>query len=977
MDRILTGMLLAGALTLAANSFETAEDAAKVSGRVALDESTYRFGTHSLRWDARPGESITLALPLAESPRRELSFFLYNPAESGGKLEAVIGDPSRKCDYKFEIPLNFKYWRSIRIAPVEDLKPKTNRAAAEQVTLTYRGEKAVDLYFDALSPVGSWQRVGNFQLPFVNPKRPAMTQSDIPGNIFISEYRKLENRFAKAPPVSGFQRDAIRELRKRVRNWLTVSGLPAEDPLVAARHQIILSAAREALERYRSWDIRQVDGKYRFKSGPEPGDGYDNLWREMAAKTCFPLACAYSINFPGNEFYQKPEIRDAVVNILGLMRYQGFAEGADHNWHAMFVAWGLGQTLFLMPKELKAAGLFEDLRKAQLWYSRFNAFAIAPAKWSPPSADVLRTGMVDSLCSILTMDDADASIRLNTLKQILDEQLVITGGYGDLIKPDGSTFHHGQVAHAAYGPDGLMALATMAYLLRGTPYGLNPGRLAELHRALVTFDRQQQKFDTPAATNVRWAFYDAAARPLAPAYAYSLLLDPLDREIAAIFKRQFQESELVKSNFRFLNFSEGEGQFSAMRQAAAQADKIVREKVTPPHGAFNYYNSALLIHRRDNWMVAIRGFGKYAWDFEIGARNPKGYENKYCRFVSHGTLQIFGNGKNAAESGRVNSGWDFAHFPGATSLNLTPEALELPAAMGYGRTFNDAVLVGGGTIENRNSIYGFELRDPVNPDFTAFKSYHLSGNLVVALGTDIKNDQDKVETDTTLFQNYLAAEGPDPSLKQYDGKKAVILTDNNRCAYYIPPGQKLIVSKAMQKGPNDRGDAVGSGYFEKAILRHGRAPKDGRYEYAVRINATPAEISALRKGKLPYEVLRADNQAHVVNFIGDQLWSAMVIKPGAELPGPAPVKSISIPGLVLCQKDRSESRWTVSVTDPDLGFTKPAAELGPKDYPVARVVTMELRGDWKAETGNVRIEGARAEITLLPGASEEFVLSAR
>ncbi|MGE4564534.1 MAG: chondroitinase family polysaccharide lyase, partial [Victivallaceae bacterium] len=642
MLRVLTGMILAGGLTLAANSFESAEDAAKVTGRVALDESIYRFGTRSLRWDARPGESITLTLPVAESRRRELSFFLYNPAESKSKIEVVIGDPPRKCDYKFDIPLNFKFWRPIRVAPFEDLKPVANRAATEQVTMTYRGEKPVELYLDAVSPVASWQRVGNFQLPFVNPKRPAMTQSEVPGNVFMSEYRKLESRFAKAPPVSDFQRESLRELRKRMHAWLKNSGLPADDPLVAARHQIILSAARESLERYRSWDIRQAGGKYLFKSGPEPRDGYDNLWRDMAAKTCFPLAYAYSIDFPGNEFYQKPEIRDAVLNILGLLRYQGFAEGADHNWHAMFVTWGLGQTLFLMPKELKEAGLFDDLRKAQLWYSRFNTFAIAPGKWSPPSADVLRTGMVDTLCSILTMDDAEANVRLLALRQILDEQLVITGGYGDLIKPDGSTFHHGQVAHAAYGPDGLLSLATMAYLLRGTPYAVNSGKLAELHRALVTFDRQQQKFDTPAATNVRWAFYDAAARPLVSAYAYALLLDPSDREIAAIFKRQFQENELVKSNFRFLNYSDSEGQLGVMRQAAAQADKIVREKVAPPQGAFNYYNSALLIHRRDNWMAAIRGFSKYAWDFEVGSRNPKGYENKYCRFVSHGTMQIFG-----------------------------------------------------------------------------------------------------------------------------------------------------------------------------------------------------------------------------------------------------------------------------------------------------------------------------------------------
>ena len=356
---VLTWLLWGSTIgSMMGNSFETAEDLKGVSGHVSISEEQYRFGTHALKWEARDGESIRIAMDGRKNRRREVSFHIYAmKPDPDTVLELQIGDPPRKGEYRVRIPLRFPYWQLVRVSPWEDLERIPVADARDEMVITYRGREPQTLYLDALQFVSSWQRVPNLLVPGANPKRPAM-HGKTPGKKLLSAVLPQVEKWRQAPPPTPEEAQALQELRRRARSWLTDFG-PDQDPrLKAARAAGILEEAEEAWRRYQALAIHTDDGRnFRFQSAPEPRDGYDMSWRDLATKTLLPLLYAVNVDMPGNRFYRNPEAIAAVVQLAGLMRYQGFAFGADHNWHVIFALRGMGQTLFLMQDTLREAGL--------------------------------------------------------------------------------------------------------------------------------------------------------------------------------------------------------------------------------------------------------------------------------------------------------------------------------------------------------------------------------------------------------------------------------------------------------------------------------------------------------------------------------------------------------------------------------------------------------------------------------------------
>jgi chondroitin-sulfate-ABC endolyase/exolyase len=965
--------MLLGAIAFG-NSFETRGDLSSMIGRVSLDTNIYRFGRSSLRWEAKSHEGITLPLTSQKNSRRAVSFQLYNPkVNEFGKLKVNIGDAAKGRDYAFEIPLNFENWRLIRIDAEKDLQWISNAQATDSITITYSGNYDTALYIDAFVPGASWQRTPSLQLPFINARAPAMHSDEIGANL-ISNYCKQIQKFKADMPATSEQIAAINQLRQQAADWLLNSTISPDNQLMGLRHALILKEARHAWQLYQQMCIEHAGAVFHFKSGEIPKDGYDMMWSEITNDMLLPLVYAYKLQIIDNELYGKQEVKTAIIDILGLLHYQGFAAGADHNWHIIFAVRGIGQSIFLMTSELRQAGLLEPLTDALLWYSRFVNLASLPVALTPPSADLLRATLIEAFFGILALDDDQAAVCLQSFKTVMDRQLRVTGGITDFIKTDGSAFHHGQVAHAYYGPDGLHGAAAIAYLLRNTPYELDKSSLDELCRALLVFDQQHNEYDTPTVTNVRWPFFTGAAKTVVPAYAYMILLNPDNRTLGEVFRRLYRPGALKEMCGETLRYQNTVGEIRALEDA----DKFTNDLVasSPAEGCFNFFNSALLIQRRDHWMAAIRGFSKYAWDFEVGSRSPQGYENKYGRFLSHGRLQIFANGKNATQSGYVDSGWDFSHQPGTTSLAMMPADLELPPGLTYGRNYSTATFVGGGEINQQNGIYAFDMQDPVFVDFTAFKSYHLASNCIVALGSGICNQVGEYDTDTTIFQNYIGGDSEEYPVQKVFSEKATILIDSLNTAYYIPARQQLTVTKQKQTGPDERGKSIRSGFFEKAIIHHGRAPKNASYEYAILINPASKAVSEL-SSKAPYEVLQANAAAHIVYFPAENLISAAVAQADVDLPFKLPVRQMSRKGLLLCQSNPQNKQLTISVTDPDFGWQISPDQVSHAEMADPVAITLQLRGDWLLVSGKAEIREDICQLSVIPGKSTQIVITPR
>lgn len=81
-----------------------------------------------------------------------------------------------------------------------------------------------------------------------------------------------------------------------------------------------------------------------------------------------------------------------------------------------------------------------------------------------------------------------------------------------------------------------------------------------------------------------------------------------------------------------------------------------------PAGFWHKPYGGLALHRRDNWMVAVKGYSKYVWDYENGEPD----ENVYGQYLSHGMLTIFARGDPVSDisSGyRLDCGWDWYRMP--------------------------------------------------------------------------------------------------------------------------------------------------------------------------------------------------------------------------------------------------------------------------------------------------------------------------
>lgn len=84
-----------------------------------------------------------------------------------------------------------------------------------------------------------------------------------------------------------------------------------------------------------------------------------------------------------------------------------------------------------------------------------------------------------------------------------------------------------------------------------------------------------------------------------------------------------------------------------------------------PEGHWSKNFAALSVHRREDWVVTVKGFNRIVWDFE-GTRS----ENLHGIFASHGAMLI-ANREEALKAHDVKNGWDWARIPGATTMSLT------------------------------------------------------------------------------------------------------------------------------------------------------------------------------------------------------------------------------------------------------------------------------------------------------------------
>lgn len=467
---------------------------------------------------------------------------------------------------------------------------------------------------------------------------------------------------------------------------------------------------------------------------------------------------------------------------------------------------------------------------------------------------------------------------------------------------------------------------------------------------------------------------------------------------ARLADEAFMASELLRTAFSGHRdeVSPGPGAIAHFLSTLAAARKVGAEPDPQGHWSLNY--APLAVHRRDNWMASMKGYSRYWWAFErsiVDARKDDRKENVFGFHDGSGSLMIFGQGKpwvNAKDSGFAHDGWDWCRIPGTTVRYFTaPQYLEIDKkGAAYNRPYSDSSFVGGVTLEDRQGMFVIDYTEAA-PDerktpLRALKSAFFFDDQIVMLGSGIRDGDGQHTVGTTLFQTALAdaktptfAQGE--TLSGLDGKErvfekgAVQIVDAAGNGYFIPDGQRTVLTRREQVSMNSSASKETRGAFATAWLDHGASPKDAGYEYVILVRSGEKALAQFAtQAAKEYEVRRKDDVAHIVRQKRLGITGYAIAKDKTDI-GDAVLQEASAPCLVMTRQIGGEA-LSVSVCNPDLGWEK-GVQYGAKEKeprksvmkPIPTPVTLTLHGSWKvqdAATGVTASEKGKDTLVTIP-----------
>ena len=289
------------------------------------------------------------------------------------------------------------------------------------------------------------------------------------------------------------------------------------------------------------------------------------------------------------------------------------------------------------------------------------------------------------------------------------------------------------------------------------------------------------------------------------------------------------------------------------------------------------------------------------------------------------------------------------------------------------------------------------------------KSVFCFDNRIIYIGTGISNSGRLCEcdgtiypTETTLYQYAIEdkAAQVDINAEYFDAfpfswyqseHEKTVITDPQGNFYILPDGYGLTVLKKHQSSPSDTKKKTGEGDFMTALINHGTAPQDASYEYMMLVRPSNKEVSKFSKS-LPYTVIKADNDAHVVNdhlsgttayvcygqFRGASCREAFSRLPkGKEAKPYLPVSYIDRETIVM-ERSLDGITTVMSVCTPDLGITEKGYTTIQASQPIVKKVVLSGKYSLAGENSQVEVtsegEDTALTVTCLHGQPVEFNL---
>lgn len=958
-----------------------------------------RDGKQSLQWNYMPGAQLTIKGPIGfqpfvPNPRDQaiatFGVWLFTEEPSDQKLLFIFGKDERK-DCQFEFGLDFTGWRSARVAYERDM---TGEPLSDMQTLTIVAPASGQgvLLFDQIitsTPVDPRYHTRDRQAPFVNLQADEAANSHWLGLLRMDEALEqwragIKKDYNKMTAEEMASLALIQERWDRYLLELNESGQRSLEEQQQYYSQL-LYAADNGIARPHTIDVVHIKDFYPLPCREELLELTNAADLREVSEMLLATAISYR---QSSTVAEKSRLRQWFIDTVKHLDQQGWAWGSSQGTvhHLGYNIISLYPAFFLMRDILREEGLLEQSRKTLEWYSGLGRIAFADEEIEG-NADIFNTTLAGMLSSVLLTDNmGQMAAALGRLQRWMELSIMPARGLTAIFKPDGAGYHH--VNHyPAYLIGCLRGLTPVIRILSGTLF-----RIPEQAHQMIRHVLLAMRF---YSNKTEWLVSLSARHPTG-----KWGLDPeLYREMALAGSPDGKQAidEIMGAAYLRLLPS------GAANETVARLQSCGVEPEPEPNGHWTMNYACAAYHRRDHWLVGVRGFSRYIWGNETYVNC-----NLYGRYIAYGHLEIMGSGQpvNHKDSGYVPEGWDWNHWPGTTAIRLPYSKLRsnvrnVDKYSGYEEmTISDETFAGGLSIDGSDGMFAMKLHEhgKYNGSHRARKSYYFFSSIIIALGSDIENDDAEHATETTLFQQCLL-DGKDTVVLSTSGKieafptittlkisAPVWMLDTRSNGYYVPAGQQLTIAKQHQITPHQKDDSKTEGDFASAWLSHGHAPQAGEYEYAVLVQAEEAEMTAFAQAQqqaesAAYSVIRKDRGAHIVWEKASRTTAYSCFEAGYTANNAQYSNHLSRDGSLLfvdtpCMamlREAEADKLRVSVADPDLRLyegiepdqldeqgNQREVSLYSRTWVEAEgaghTLTMHIKGCWKLEQQDERVQ---------------------
>ena len=788
-----------------------------VDGTLSVSDERSQSGTQSLHWKTASKQSSTLRIELAEDYLTgtlvTCYFNLYNKtALNGGTLDIRFFNASGTEVRTATQSMNFIGWREFERRYGVDFarKTSTDRVTAIEFTLNNPMGESTDLYFDQVNLTGTVSSV-RFLSDWCAPDAKVLGSTGLfgdyssildatlpvttPSEEELSGLATIKGRYPLEPRAGDITsvRKFVQDLKLSRNSDGTIKGAP-----VSLRNFSLLTTSQIL-----TITTRLETLGYAAKTSEDDKQLLNDYMDYLLDQGTLYRTAAIS----SSDYSTVRNMGEALTRVLGACQ----TERQSLEW-ANIVFWMMSY--------------------GQIYQSNYS---------TTMNSDVIYNYVEFYMATAANIKNSAVAVReVKGMMRYMERASEITPGGYDILKPDGTGFHHGtHYPNYMYSYRGWVSIL---YNARGTVFRVGQEAYESFKKAAISMCLLATRGENNYIAN------SVGGR------------NPFEGNKLMFYKQNMKDLSAVGGDIYGKTSDTEVDEFITY-----QFDKSSASTKYDGYYALNW--SPVGVYRHNNWVATMRSATTKFWGSEIYVSR-----NRFGRYQSHGTLEVLYNDQSTATgypANRNESGWDWNVVPGGTTVHYTNWTEMMPGKNVTQRfdqnsktkDFSGALpFEGSGVFASdfdQIDTWSVQCFQPTNLSFK--KSVFAFDGMLISLGSNITSTVAAANTGVTatnLFQSYKPVTGPNvkgtviapmETIKDYTDALWMITPEGT--GYYVPNGNdKVSLFYGTQSSPKDDAtnlNSPGSAIAAKAYINHGVTPSDASYHFVVMPGASVNDMQAV------------------------------------------------------------------------------------------------------------------------------------